>query len=1581
MELCLTHLINKNTTSMSSILKIKPTFRPFGHSQNMMTQPCIFPGSKRAPLALSISAVVLGLAFTGAARAQNLVTNGDFSANAASFVSFPGYFGGDNPSGATGWAVGGGGGINGTLAPGSGSPFAPATNVPSFLFLQGDVAASQAISTVGGTDYLFSFDAAARNGNVAGVSVFADNTQAASLNLDGTGTNYGWLPTNAFQRYAFGFTATGAQTIQFNSSGTGDHTTDITNVSVEAAGAQYAIGNATVFFTNTSGTSAKGFTLTGNTQTIYQRSGAATYTGNITTDGSGGDLNIYSYGRQAGTRTLTFSGATIALGNKSLQINGTIGGNVDSIPDANDGRTTLNDGMFSTNANVVVTRGALHFTGNTQATIGGQILSGNAWNDFTMGGTSSVVVTGGVDFRNVASHLALNGGTLTTPSIWGNYTFGGASRTIFNGTRVVASADSADFLKVSNNFDVAAHSAAAEIANGGAIFDTNSHSVTVANTLADLPGNTGTLTKMGNGTLTLKGAHTYSGATTVNAGTLLVQGTTASPLLTDNFSTSGNPNTLDLNFNLAARQTGTAAQQNWTPAGNTQTGNPTPVQQPAGTNGDYLLLAFGASATLNSLPLSTANANGPLKVGFDMFKGNTGNSSEWTSFTMRSSGGNGFPVTGSGEFGFLYRQSTGIQIFNNGGAIYDIGSTTGGDSFGFYLSDSSGTGSPFAGNGTRLVVTQGANTLGTYALNTGMGTSYITFGSAGGMIGGVDNLLVTQASAFQTNVLSPTTAVSLPTSGATLNLTDVNQTVASLSGVAGSSVQIAPFSRLTVDGSANTSFDGVVSGSGSLTKSGNGALNLTSANTYTGATTVNGGTLRLSYDGGGNGGIGTLGVGSSITVNSGGTLLGGAFNGLGYQNTHAGDLLTINKGGALTVDTGVVLSMPYALNVVGGTISSVDGGFSGLGTIYYASTQGTFTSHSDGTPATISAQNFNLQGAQFNVTDGNGAVDLNVTGNLIGGGLVKNGNGVMALSGANSYTGVTTLAGGVLNVGTFSDYGVAGGLGNRAADTGGNVGILFRGGTLQYTGATAQSTNRAIRINADGGGGNSGGATIDASGSVPSATLSFTATSSPDFFENPGTRTLTLTGSNTGANTFGMAIGEAGGATSVVKNGAGTWVLSGANGYTGATTINGGTLALSGGVAIGDTSAVSIANTAGATLLLNASETVGSLAGGGGTGGEVQLGANTLTTGDATSTAFAGAITGTGGISKVGAGTLTLSGSSSYSGVTTLAGGVLNVGTFSDYGVNGSLGNRATDGGGNVGILFRGGTLQYTGATAQSTNRAIRINADGGGGSSGGATIDASGSVPSATLSFTATSSPDFFEFPGTRTLTLTGSNTGANTFAMAIGQAGSATSVVKNGAGTWVLSGANGYTGATTINGGKLLVSGSISGSVVSVNGGTLGGSGGSTGAVTVATGGTIAPGSSIGTLNTGPVSFADGSAFSIELGTTTGDQLNITGAGSTSGTVALNLSLLAVPVQTTLFTLINGTSPFSGHFSYGGNSLEEGEEFEVTNGGFYRAFTISYAEDAGNDVTLLAVPEPGSAALLIGGLAAIAGFRRRRE
>mgnify|MGYP003837007847 FL=1 len=446
--------------------------------------------------------------------------------------------------------------------------------------------------------------------------------------------------------------------------------------------------------------------------------------------------------------------------------------------------------------------------------------------------------------------------------------------------------------------------------------------------------------------------------------------------------------------------------------------------------------------------------------------------------------------------------------------------------------------------------------------------------------------------------------------------------------------------------------------------------------------------------------------------------------------------------------------------------------------------------------------------------------------------LVKSGAGTAMLTGSSSYSGVTILAGGVVNAATFANNGTASSLGVGTGDTAGdNIGLLFRGGVLQYTGSTAQSTDRAIRLSTTGGGG-----TIDASGSIPSATLSFTRASMPNWWEEGGVRTLTLTGLNTGENTLSAGIADtAGTKINLTKSGVGTWVLAGAGNYVGVTNINAGTLiaASSGALGTGGLDGATmtwISN--GATLALRGDISMNEHlhvlgTGVGGLGAIRNLaGANALTMtigldGDTTIGVNAGTLTLTNALygdgalnasnlTKVGNGVLVLSGTNLYSGVTVFAGGVVQATTLADNGTASSLGVGTGDpGGDSIGLLFRGGALRYAGSTAQTTDRAIRLSTSGGGG-----TIDASGSVSSATLTFTRASMPNWWEAPGVRTLTLTGINTGENTLAAGINDLPGATTinVSKEGTGTWVLAGAGNYLGITNINAGVLLVTNSTS-------------------------------------------------------------------------------------------------------------------------------------------------------------------------
>ncbi|HEY9133204.1 MAG TPA: autotransporter-associated beta strand repeat-containing protein, partial [Dyella sp.] len=382
---------------------------------------------------------------------------------------------------------------------------------------------------------------------------------------------------------------------------------------------------------------------------------------------------------------------------------------------------------------------------------------------------------------------------------------------------------------------------------------------------------------------------------------------------------------------------------------------------------------------------------------------------------------------------------------------------------------------------------------------------------------------------------------------------------------------------------------------------------------------------------------------------------------------------------------------------------------------------------------------------------------------LSGAGINKTGLGTLVINGANTYTQTTELSAGALSVSSDANLGAA------------SAGLDFEGGTLQVTGTAFNSTARAVSLGAGGGG-------FDIADAGNTFTLSG-AIGGNGGLTKLGAGTLVLNGANTysggttisagtlqgnGAslqgniadnaalvfdqNVDGTFTGAISGSGSVTKQGAGTLILNGANSYSGGTAISAGTLQ-------GDSASLQGAIVDNAALVFQQS----------------------------TDGTFNGTISGSGNLTKQGAGMLTLSGANSYSGGTTVAAGTLAGNTASlqgDIVDNATLAFNQGSDGTFAGTISGTGTLVKQGA---ATLTLTGVNSYSGGttvsaGTLRGSTASLQGNiVDNATLAFDQASD---------------------GTFAGAISGIGT---LVKLGAGTLILSGANSYGGGTTIGAGVL--------------------------------------------------------------------------------------------------------------------------------------------------------------------------------
>jgi autotransporter-associated beta strand protein len=413
----------------------------------------------------------------------------------------------------------------------------------------------------------------------------------------------------------------------------------------------------------------------------------------------------------------------------------------------------------------------------------------------------------------------------------------------------------------------------------------------------------------------------------------------------------------------------------------------------------------------------------------------------------------------------------------------------------------------------------------------------------------------------------------------------------------------------------------------------------------------------------------------------------------------------------------------------------------------------------------------------------------------------------MALSASRTFN---ALAGDLVVRGVMSG---AGGL----AKTGGNTLTLTAANT--YTGATTIAAG-TLQL---GNGGTTG--SLSTSSSI----------------SNNGTLAFNRSNTITQGPDFASVITGTGGITKLNTN---TLVLNGTNTYTGATTVNAGTLragAAAGGQAFGNLSALTMANTAGATLDLNGfDQTIGSLAGGGTTGGNVTIGVNNLTLGgDNSSTLFGGAFTGTGNLTKVGNGTFTVTsqipslvtitisagtlqiGNGGTTGQTTSPSTVINNATYVwDRSANITHGDTSVISG--TGVLVKRGsftftmnsTNSYSGGTVIDAGTIALNNALALGSTSGTLTVNTGGTLNLNNFSIavgnlTGTGGTITSSVGGSRTLTIGTGDTGGGVFNGVIADGAGTTSLTKVGTGTITLTGVNTYSGSTTVNAGTLRLEG----------------------------------------------------------------------------------------------------------------------------------------------------------------------------
>ena len=1038
---------------------------------------------------------------------------------------------------------------------------------------------------------------------------------------------------------------------------------------------------------------------------------------------------------------LITTGGTLALASFTLTLeSSSTGMTVNNGGVLNAGTGIVNDNAAG-GAPFTLAPGAILQTANTLGIVTGVALTGSIQTrglrtystgaDYVYNGTANQAVGNGLT-QNTPRNLTIN-----NP---GNTVSLGAVTTI-SGSLIMT----AGTLSLAANTTVGDVQGAASITKNtvGAVTLTtgsNNASTTYSGTLSNGSG-TVALTKLGTGALTLSGNNTYSGTTTLSAGTLNINGATAigagsftitagtinntsgaAITLTNNNPQNWNGNftfTGTNNLNLGTGAVTMNAARTVTVTANTLTvggiiGGAFRLSK-AG-NGALTLNAVnthsGTTLTAGVLNIGNAQALGNVASAF-IINGGSINNTSGAALTLAN-----YPLTVGNNFTFV-----GTNNLNLGtGAVTLTGNRT------VTVTANTLTVDGLIGGAFRLTKAGAGGTLTLNAANTHSGTTL----NAGVLNIGNAQAPGNAASAFIINGGSINN-----TSGAALTLASYPFTIGGNFTFVGTNnlnlgtgaVTLTGNRTVTVTASTLT-VDGLIGGAFRLTKAGAGTLTLNAANTHSG-TTLTVGVLNIGNAQALGNVASTINLnGGSINNTSGAALttlnypysIGGNVTFVGTNNLNLGTgavTLTGNRTVTVTANTltvGGVIGGAFRLTKAGAGTLTLTGANTHSGTTLAAGilninsaqalgnvasafiiTGGAIDNTSGAALTTLNyPQNWNGNFAftgTNNLNLGTGAVTMNAArtvtvnantltvGGVIGGAfrLTKAGAGTLTLTGANTHTG-TTLSAGILNINNAQALGVVAGA------------FIITGGTIDNTsGAAITTLNYPQNWNGN---------------------FTFTGTNNLNLGAGAVTmnaaRTVTVTANTL---TVGGVIGGAG--FRLTKAGAGALTLSGVNTFTGGTTLAAGTLNINNAQSLGTVAGTfiinggSINNTSGAAITtLNYPQTWGGDFAFTGTN-NLNLGTGAVTlTGNRTVTVNGNTLTVGGTISpntfdltKAGPGTLSFGSNTVNLRNLTISAGTL-VSTSGTMNLAGNFTTSGTFAHNNGTVLFNGGVPQsITGAT------------------------------------------------------------------------------------------------------------------------------------------------------------------------------------------------------------------------------------------------------------------------------------------